>query len=86
VADARAAAREAGIRPLPSVGAHLESEHRSPDYVAAPDAIERPDDYDDDGTENSEPAAGVCGGHGAHPHDGRQCLDCPICRPSTKES
>jgi len=63
-------------------------ERRNPDYVAAagPDAIERPNDYDGDGTENSEPAAGVCGGHGAHPHDGRQCLDCPICRPSTKES
>lgn len=22
-----------------------------------------------------------CGAHGAHPHNGRKCLDCPVCMP-----
>jgi len=23
-----------------------------------------------------------CPAHGIHPHDGRACLDCPLCRPA----
>lgn len=29
-----------------------------------------------------EVAGHDCPAHGAHPHHGRTCLDCPVCRPA----